>query len=148
EEQFRVLEINGHLLEQATLKDVIRDRAERFGDRTFAVIEGDEIGYREVDARANRVANALAGLGVEEGDVVVTYMYNSVDHVVAWFACAKLGAIWAPVNIALINLDLAYTLMDAAPKVAIIDAELWDNFARIRGQVDVPGLIPVVRGAI
>ncbi|HET6509974.1 MAG TPA: AMP-binding protein [Baekduia sp.] len=143
-----MLEINGHPLEQATIKDVIRDRAARFGDREFAVIEGERLTYREADERANRVANALAGLGVEKGDVVVTYMYNSVDHVVAWFACAKLGAVWAPVNIALINLDLAYTLTDAGPRVALIDAELWDNFAQVREQVDVPGLIPVVRGAI
>src|SRR4051794_39022448 len=134
--------LNGHDVECGTLKELIRARA-ALGAKVFASIEGAELSYAQADERANRIANSLRGLGVEQGDVVATYMVNSTDHICAWFACAKLGAIWAPLNIALINLDLAYTLRNAGPRVLIADAKLMDNVRAV--ELD-PALRVVVRG--
>lgn len=138
------MELNGHEVELTTLRDIIRARAE-LGDKPLAVVDDETITFAEADERSNRVANWLAGVGVEKGDVVATYMYNSVDHIAAWFGCAKIGAIWAPLNIALVNVDLAYTIDNAKPKVLIADAELHSNFAKIRGDLTEPPL-EVVRG--
>jgi crotonobetaine/carnitine-CoA ligase len=80
--------LNGHDLEVATVRDLIRERG-RLGDRTLLAIEGQELTYGEADRRANRVANSLIGLGVGKGDIVATDAYSSVEHVCAWFGTAK-----------------------------------------------------------
>jgi carnitine-CoA ligase len=141
----RGLRLNGHELEVATVPDLLRRRREH-GARPLAIVEGDSLSYAQADERANRVANALIGLGVAKGDVVMTYMYNSVEHLAAWFGAAKAGAVWAPANLALVSLDLEYTIADAAPKVLITDAELLPNVLAIRDRLD-PSLRIVVHGA-
>lgn len=119
--------LNGHRPEATTLRELIGMRA-GLGDKTFAVVGADAITYGEVDLRANRLANSLVRLGVGKGDVVATFMQNSVDHIVSWFACAKLGAVWSPFNAALMPQDLAYTIGDARPKVLLADAELAERY--------------------
>ena len=138
--------INKHELRETTIAEVVRNRAADLGDRPFAIVEDVTLTFAAADSESNRIANSLQAAGVKKGDIVVTYMYNSTDHLSAWFACAKLGAIFAPVNIALKNLDLAYTLNDAAPKALIIDAELLENYLPIRDRIQVEGLVEVVRG--
>jgi carnitine-CoA ligase len=140
------MQLNGHPLKEATLRDVIRTRAEH-GDRVCAVVDGVTLTFAQANERANRIASTLGGMGVGKGDVVVTYMYNSVDHIAAWFGCAKLGAIWAPINIALVNLDLAYTINDAGPRAIIMDHELLPNYLQIRDDLPPQPRIEVVRGS-
>ena len=137
--------LHGHEVESTTLKELL-GRRRHLGDRPLAIVDGDVLTYAEADERANRVADSLATLGVRKGDVVVTYMYNSNEHLLAWFGSAKLGAIWAPINIALINLDLAYTLLDAGPKVIFTDAELLPNLLGIGDRLAELGATIVVRG--
>lgn len=139
------MNLNGHEIERATLREVIRHQR-RLGDRVFALVEGASLTFEQADERANRVANSLLDLGVRKGDVVATYMYNSTDHIVTWFACAKIGAVWAPLNIALISMDLAYTIQDAGPRVLVVDEELAPNVAAVREQIDLPELTVVERG--
>ncbi|MDF7774860.1 AMP-binding protein [Sphingomonas sp. AOB5] len=140
-----MLTLNGHQVEHATIRDILRHRAS-LGDRTYAVVDGVSLSFAEADERANRIGNRMAELGVVAGDVVITYMHNSIDHVCAWFGSAKIGAVWSPVNIALVNLDLLYTIRNAAPKAVVIDAELLPNYLQIRDQIGIEGLVEIVRG--
>jgi crotonobetaine/carnitine-CoA ligase len=136
------VQLNAHEVDAATLRDMIRARA-ALGDKPLAIVADDVLTYAQADERGNRLANALGDLGVAKGDVVATYMQNSIEHICMWFACAKLGAIWAPLNIALINLDLIATIEDAAPKVLAIDRELVPNLLAVRDQLEHPALTVV-----
>ncbi len=137
--------LNGHELDVATLRDLIRERRV-LGDRTFAIVEGERLSYADADTDANRIANSLRAMGVAKGDVVATYMYNSIDHIRVWFACAKLGAVWAPLNIALVRRDLVYTIANAAPTVLVADHELFPNVVAVRDELAGQAMTVVVRG--
>lgn len=129
----------------STLRDVIRERSS-LGDKTFAIVDDESISYRDVCDSANRIGNSLLSLGVSKGDIVATYMHNSIDHISLWFGCAMIGAIWAPINIALINMDLEYTLKISAPKVFVVDEELLPNYLAIRDRIRRPDHGEFVRG--
>ena len=113
----------GHDLKETTIGDLVRARAV-LGDKPLLWVDDDVLTYRDAHESSDRYANALAALGVAKGDVVATYAYNSIDHVRIWFACAKLGAIWAPVNVSLRAADLECTLRDTSAKVFILDENL------------------------
>jgi acetoacetyl-CoA synthetase len=49
----------------------------------------------ELAARVAHVAGGLRALGVEPGDRVVAYMPNIAETLIAFLACASLGAIWS-----------------------------------------------------
>src|SRR5204862_5050498 len=67
-----------------TVKHVL-DRVRRFGtDSEVATLKGENdvrrAPYPEVAARADKLASALKTLGIEEGDRVVTFMWNNQEH--------------------------------------------------------------------
>jgi acyl-CoA synthetase (AMP-forming)/AMP-acid ligase II len=67
--------------------------AEGHGDRPAILTDGGAITYRELLARANRIANALAAAGVVPGNRVLLRGYNGPELYAAWLAVMKTGAI-------------------------------------------------------
>jgi acetoacetyl-CoA synthetase len=55
----------------------------------------DELTWGELRARTASVAAGLRALGVGRGDRVVAYMPNIPETLIAFLACASLGAIWS-----------------------------------------------------
>ena len=53
-------------------------------------------------------------------------MYNSLAQEIVWFACAKIGAVYAALNVSLARNDLAYSLNDTGAKLLIADDELME----------------------
>src|SRR5690606_20281311 len=75
--------------------------------------------YLQWDEEVNRLAHALTAAGVEKGDRVSTYLFNNIELPTAMFACAKIGAIFNPINFRLKSEELAYILTDASPKIVL-----------------------------
>src|SRR5487761_966068 len=117
------MKLHGEDVDVTTIAQLVRARALE-GEREFLSIRGESLTYRDADRRSTRIANALANLGVKKGDVVATFLYNSIDTVLIWFGCAKLGAIWSPINVSLGVDDLTYTLGDGGARVLITEQEL------------------------
>ena len=57
--------------------------------------ERAELTWDELEEQTARAAAALRELGVGPGDRVVAYMPNVPETLVAFLACASLGAIWS-----------------------------------------------------
>lgn len=88
--------------------------------------------YTELDRKANQFAQALLRLGVEKGDVVSSFLYNTSEFVVALFAVAKIGAIFNPVNYRLAAHELQYILQDGKAKVLLYEQQGSDVVDRAR----------------
>jgi O-succinylbenzoate-CoA ligase len=79
--------------------------------------------FSELNARANRVANALLDKGIRPGDRVTTLLKNSVEFVETYFAVAKIGAVMVPVNWRLVASEIAYILQDSGAKALVYDSD-------------------------
>ncbi len=73
--------------------------------------------YAQTNAAVDALAQVLAGLGVGRGDVVVIQLPNLVEGVLAFLACARMGAILSPVAMAYRGHELRQILPSVAPKV-------------------------------
>ena len=105
-----------------TLADVLREQRRSYPDRTAVVCGEHRFTYPELDDRVNRLANALAGLGVTEAERVLWLGQNCHRFFETLLATAKLGAICCPVNWRNSADEMAFVLDDAEPKVVI-----WQN---------------------
>ncbi|MSP63026.1 MAG: hypothetical protein EXR72_22355 [Myxococcales bacterium] len=85
-------------------------------------ISGRSWSYRHLDRRANRLAHALTALGVARGDRVALLAHNRGEHFEILFACAKIGALFTPLNWRLAPAELSLVIADAGPKVLLYDA--------------------------
>jgi O-succinylbenzoic acid--CoA ligase len=117
--------------------DVLRERARSTPDRIALVCGGEAVSYRELDARADRVARRLAGLGVGPGDRVAVLAPNGIPFAVLVHALARLRAVLVPLPTRLVSAELVLYLQDADPVVLLADP-------RFREAVLVPGWTNVV----
>jgi len=117
------MKIMGQTPHSTNLRDLLILRA-NYGDKPLLIIRDRILTFKEADRLSNVVANKLISCGVQKGDVVATFMYNSLEQALIWFGCAKMGAIYAPLNVSLVRDDLAYSLNDTGAKLFILDEEL------------------------
>src|SRR5690554_4542777 len=80
--------------------------------------------YKEWSIQVNKLANALLVEGVRKGDRVSTFLFNTEELATAFFACAKIGAIFNPINFRLMAEELAFIIQDADPKVVLFEKAL------------------------
>ncbi|MFY1632176.1 (2,3-dihydroxybenzoyl)adenylate synthase [Solwaraspora sp. WMMB335] len=76
-----------------TFGDLLRDWADRFGERTALVDGGRRWTYRQLDAAADRVCAGLGRLGLRRGDRVILQLPNRAEFVEIWFGLQRLGAV-------------------------------------------------------
>jgi acyl-CoA synthetase (AMP-forming)/AMP-acid ligase II len=98
------------------------------------VVTLDEAGLRrssfaDVAARVQRLAIALARLGVRAGDRVGTFSWNTQEHVEAYFAVPSMGAVLHTINIRLFPEDVAYIIDHAEDRVIVVDGDLVPQLA-------------------
>jgi len=79
----------------------------------------EHITYAQALGRVEKIAGALAALGVTKGDRVVVYMPMVPEAAFAMLACARLGAIHSMVFGGFAAPELAARITDAKPKVII-----------------------------
>lgn len=91
--------------------------------------------YRELDARANRLARWLHSQGVGYRTPVGIIAHNGVPHLDLLFACSKLGAITVPYNWRLHWEEQAQVLQATAPKILFYSEDFRDGFAGVRARV-------------
>lgn len=82
--------------------------------------------YAELDRAVAQAVTALRELDVGVGDRVAVLAKNRVELIVLHLGCARLGAIFTPLNWRLSPAELAVLLADAEPKLLIGDGCLAD----------------------
>lgn len=92
--------------------------------------------YDEVNTKANRLANALTDLGIEKGDRVSTMLYNGTEIVLTVFACAKIGAVFNPLNYRLPAGEIDFILNDAESSLLIYEANTRDAVETARPNLE------------
>ena len=103
---------------------------------TPAVFQGDTVlTYADLDTRANRMANALAGLGVSAGDRVTLLFSNDFRFLETLFGTMRLGAVAVPLNIRMGDEALRYVAEDSEAAVLVASAALAERGRAVAAQV-------------
>ena len=121
------------------LSDVLEHGRRVYASSRVLTFEGDghrEATYGEVGDRAVRLANALAGLGVQQGDRVGTFLWNTQEHLEAYLAVPSMGAVLHTLNLRLFPEQLAYVVNHAADKVVIVDATVLPLLLKVADQLE------------
>jgi acyl-CoA synthetase (AMP-forming)/AMP-acid ligase II len=77
----------------ATAPNLFRFARETHGDREFLVLDDLRLSFSEADRCSAHLAKGLIALGVGKGTRVGLLMPNAPDWVLAWMACARIGAL-------------------------------------------------------
>src|SRR4029453_16374977 len=108
------------------LAEILKKRATETPDREYLKFADNPwVSYGEVNARANRVANALIARGVQPGESVSVMLPNCEEFVPVWYGILKAGAVMSSINTAYKGDFLSWTInLVEARKLVIADAYL------------------------
>ena len=88
--------------------DVLRERARRQAERVVLTFDDRTLTFGELDREVDLFVGRLGHLGVVRGTLVGLFLPNVPEMAIALLACARLGAIAVPTNVALKGEGLAY----------------------------------------
>ncbi|HSP98012.1 MAG TPA: AMP-binding protein, partial [Candidatus Dormibacteraeota bacterium] len=103
--------------------DFLRRAATLYPDKLAVVDGARRFTYRELQARAFRLANALRGLGIGQGDRVCILSPNSHFFIESFYGTSLIGAVLVPLNYRLIAADHEYILNHAGVRCVLVDSE-------------------------
>jgi fatty-acyl-CoA synthase len=137
--------MDGLMMDRPLLVKQIAERAQGvFPDREIVARTQTGIEcstYGRVVERARRLASALTELGVEPGDRVASFAWNSLRHLELYLAVPSMGAILHTLNIRLFEEDLRYITDHAGDRVVFLDASLaasMPSFAGVEREIVMP----------
>ncbi|MDD5223200.1 MAG: AMP-binding protein [bacterium] len=114
----------------------LRIRAKYFPPETAAVIFGDlRITWKEQFERVNRLANALAGLGLKKGDKCAFLFHNCPEFLEINLAIQALGAVPVPVNYRYVKSEVEYLLDNSDSVGFFFEEEFLPLVKEIRGSL-------------
>jgi len=111
------------VLPEDSLVDLVDQSVRRYGNKTALEFFGARTSYRELGTLISRAAAGLKKLGVKPGDRVALVMPNCPQHVIAFHAVLRLGAVVVEHNPLYTDRELRHLFEDHAAVVAIV----WDK---------------------
>jgi fatty-acyl-CoA synthase len=121
-----------------TITHIFRHGRSVFGDSEVVTFEGESCRratFTQVAERADRLASALARLGIREGDRVGTFAWNNQEHLEAYLAVPSMGAVLHTLNLRLFPEQLTYITNHAEDRVILVDATVIPLLARVAAEL-------------
>jgi acyl-CoA synthetase (AMP-forming)/AMP-acid ligase II len=141
-----------NLIQRVNVGDSLTRTAARHPGR-LALVEGAgtpgerRLTYAEFNSLVNRFANGLAGdLGLRRGDALALASGNSVEFLVTYYACAKLGVVCVPVNLGWRPEEVAYVLGHSKSRAIVVESQLLPALSAAIAKVPAVASVIVAPG--
>jgi crotonobetaine/carnitine-CoA ligase len=103
---------------------VLAQQAARIPERPFVqFLDQEPHTFASMDRYANRIAHALAALGVQHGDRVLVMVPNSIEFLHLWFGINRLGGVLVPINTAYKGAFLEHVINNSAATILLVDRD-------------------------
>ncbi len=119
-----------------TLPVLIDRQALEFGSAPALMSSDGSLSYGELAARSHQYAHWGLAQGLKAGDVAALLMPNCAEYVAVWLGLTRIGVTVALLNTHLSGDALVHSIRIAAPRVAVVDAELAPGLAAVRSRLD------------
>jgi long-chain acyl-CoA synthetase len=120
-----------------SIPELLQQRVAATPDKIFLVSETDnrQYFYKEFEVAVMRAARMLVAKGVRRGDVVSLLLPNSVEYIIAYFACWQIGALAGPINSLLKSQEIAYVISNSEARALLVNSEFLPLIESIRDEL-------------
>lgn len=112
----------------ADLISMLEETAKRYGEKAAFVFGKRRLSFAELDETSNKLANALIGRGIRQGDRIGMLVHNSPDFMVIYFGILKAGGIAVPLDIRYKISELTSVLNSCQPRALIGESSFLEPF--------------------
>ena len=101
------------------------------------IYEDRPVTYRELNDNSNRFAHILQAKGLKKGDRISVLLRDCPEFVEVFFAAAKLGMVFVPLNFRLVGPEIEYQLNNSGSCLIIFHDLFVENIDPIRSRIKV-----------
>ena len=116
--------------------DAVRVNAAKYPDREALADAHRCFTWQEVDERADRLANALTGLGLRRGDRVAILLENCIEIIELFVATARTGTVAVPLNFRLVADEVRYVADNSDAKAFFVHDIFLESLVPVRDSLD------------
>ncbi|WP_295702398.1 long-chain-fatty-acid--CoA ligase [Lapillicoccus sp.] len=120
-------ELAFNLIHRVNVGDSLTRTAARTPETVALVDSSRSLTYAEFNRWVNRLANALLHRGFAAGDALGLASGNSVEFLVTYYACAKIGAVCVPINLGWRVEEVAYVLEHSGARGLVVSEALAER---------------------
>nr|WP_250636801.1 non-ribosomal peptide synthase/polyketide synthase [Paenibacillus sp. IHB B 3084] len=114
---------------EQTIHGLFETQTAQTPDQAALFFEGEQLTYRELNERANRLARTLRSQGVTKDRLVGLMTERSVDMIVGIFGILKAGGAYVPIDPTYPEERIRYMLDDSGTKLLLTQSHLVDKAA-------------------
>jgi long-chain acyl-CoA synthetase len=115
------------------------ERSHRLFPENVAIIfEDKEYTYKELYSRACEFSKKVVAQGVKPRDRVLIFIENSFEFFIAYYGVAQTGAVVAPLNTFLHEVELTHIINDSKPSLIVSTSIHVPLFKKIESSKNIP----------
>jgi fatty-acyl-CoA synthase len=114
------------------LAHMLTQNARRHGNRVGFIWGDRSYTWREIEAKVNALAAALAARGIAKGDRILVHSRNCDEMFWSMFAAFRLGAVWVPTNFRLMPDEVAYLATASGAKGFLCHGDNAEHAAAVK----------------
>lgn len=121
--------------------ELLSRAAEKYPNQTATIFMGAKLTFMELREQADRVAAALAKMGVKKGDRVAVMLPNCPQYVITYYAVLRLGAIVVQTNPMYVERELLHQLKDSGAETIIFLDLVCQRVLNVKDESSLKNLI-------
>ena len=114
------------------LARILKNTAEKTPDASALYFGHETIAYSDLLKQVNRLANALVGLGLKEGDRIAILMRNVPEFIISYHAVLSIGCVVVPLCYMCLADEVEKIVCDSATDTLITNFEFDDVVKKLR----------------
>lgn len=113
---------------------LLEERVRQYPEKEFLISEssGRVFSYAEFDRAVNHAALLLSSLGARKGERVSLLLTNTVEYLIFYFACFKIGAWAGPVNALLKPQEIEFIIGNSESLIVVTQPGLYPKLTNTR----------------
>ncbi|MFZ5819193.1 MAG: long-chain-fatty-acid--CoA ligase [Chloroflexota bacterium] len=119
----------------------LEESARKYPDKPCTIFKGAVISYKEMNEITDRLAAALADMGVKKGDRVGIFMPNTPQFVMAYFGILKAGGVVVATNPLYTPAEIEYQASDAGIEVMFVMTNFYKTIKAAQPKTKIKKLI-------
>jgi long-chain acyl-CoA synthetase len=126
---------------QKPLFHFLEQSAEKYPDRACTIFKGAVTSFKEMNDLSDRLAAALADMGVKKGDRVGIFMPNTPQFVMAYFGILKAGGVVVATNPLYTPAEIEHQANDAGIEVMFVMTNFYKTIKAAQPKTKIKKLI-------
>ena len=119
----------------------LEDSATNYPDNVACVYVDEEIIYKELKLKVDKLANALIDFGLKKGEMIASVLPSCPEFIITDYAAMKIGAVHVPLSILHKTNDLVYEIKESGAKTVVCSYRRLERIDDVKKEVDLKTII-------